>query len=40
MKRTDCNKRVIPLGRVSRETRAIIGTEPEPSNPVMLFRPS
>lgn len=40
MKRTESTTRLIPLGRVSRETRAIIGTEPEASNPVLLFRPS
>jgi hypothetical protein len=36
MKRTDNTARLIPLGRVSTETRAIKGSEPELSNPVLV----
>lgn len=40
MKRTESIARLIPLGRVSRETRSIMGNDPEASNPVLLFRAS
>lgn len=39
MKRTAPSTRLIPLGRVSRETRSIGGPAPEASNPVLIFTP-
>jgi hypothetical protein len=40
MKRTENTVRLIALGRVSRETRSIKGSEPEVSNPVLVYNPS
>lgn len=40
MKRIETNARLIPLGRVSRETKSGIGVVPELSNPIQLFNPA
>lgn len=39
MKRNTPNPRLIPLGRVSRETRSIQGALPEQSNVIFSYTP-
>lgn len=39
MKRIETNARLIPLGRVSRETRSLGGNTPEAGNPILLYKP-
>jgi hypothetical protein len=39
MKRIETSARLIPLGRVSRETRSFGGNLPEASNPILLYKP-
>jgi hypothetical protein len=40
MKKFETKNRLIPLGRVSRETRAINGRVAEMSNPILSYNPS